>query len=190
MFTSKLLIPPFSFSFFSSIMIEIKCSWRYIHHSFLSPLISSPIDQRIDLKICCIRHEALIRKVAFNQYWEVWLMKFPISEKFRKTYYSGLKGARSLRTCTRSMNIMYFHLVLGYAYNRLKRDYIPIGRQAGSRARQTVWTEGLRTGSSMITYWIEQLFSGLPGFAAYIQSSRRSWYGVRTWTWSTYLLFV
>lgn len=40
------------------------------------------------------------------------------------------------------MNIMYFHLVLRYAYNQLKRDYIPIGRQAGSRARQTVWTEG------------------------------------------------
>lgn len=37
---------------------------------------------------------------------------------------------------------MYFHLALGYAYNRLKRDYIPIGKQAGSRARQTVWTEG------------------------------------------------
>lgn len=67
-------------------------------------------------------------------------MKFPISEKFRKTYYQWLKGgAPSLRTCTRSMNIMYFHLVvLWYAYNRLKRDYISLlgSRQAVVQGRQ------------------------------------------------------
>lgn len=62
--------------------------------------------------------------------------------------------------------------------NGIIYPYWEAGRQS---CKADSMNGGLRTGSSMITYWIEQLFRGLPGFAAYVQSSRRSRYGVRAW---------